>query len=153
MKALSILQPWAWLIVRPDIVGVSERLEAYRTGVIKDIENRTWPTPYRGRFHVHAGKTYTERTHYEYADAIKEMFGIRLPEYKDMPRGGIVGEATLTGYSRSSSSRWAAEDQYHFQLADAKPRPFIPYRGQLGFFEIPQSEIDRIEKILNDPPF
>lgn len=33
MKALSIQQPWAWAIVKRD----------------KRVENRTWPTTYRGR--------------------------------------------------------------------------------------------------------
>src|SRR5690554_6301238 len=38
MKALSIKQPWASLI-------------AYG---IKDVENRTWKTSYRGRIYIHA---------------------------------------------------------------------------------------------------
>lgn len=43
MKALSIRQPWASLIV----MG------------IKDIENRTWPTRHRGSVLVHAAKGMT----------------------------------------------------------------------------------------------
>ncbi|WP_206002040.1 ASCH domain-containing protein [Paraburkholderia aromaticivorans] len=39
MKALSIRQPWAWLIVKGH----------------KDIENRTWSTRFRGRVLIHAG--------------------------------------------------------------------------------------------------
>ena len=35
---LSIRQPWAWLIAHG----------------WKNIENRTWPTGYRGRFLIHA---------------------------------------------------------------------------------------------------
>ncbi|WP_443945589.1 ASCH domain-containing protein [Pedobacter sp. AW1-32] len=38
MKALSIKQPWASLIASG----------------IKDIENRTWATKYRGRIYIHA---------------------------------------------------------------------------------------------------
>lgn len=37
MKALSIQQPWAWLIVNG----------------YKDVENRDWNTKFRGRFYVH----------------------------------------------------------------------------------------------------
>lgn len=139
MKALSILQPWAWLIVRPDIVGEIARLEAYRAGEIKDIENRTWWPTYRGRFLVHAGKKYGPRIHDEYAEAIDDMFKIKLPPYNEIPRGGIIGDVELIGYSRSSESRWASDGQYHFRLANARPRPFTPYIGQLGFFEIPES--------------
>ena len=38
MKALSIRQPWAWLILHGG----------------KDIENRTWATKLRGRVLIHA---------------------------------------------------------------------------------------------------
>lgn len=41
MKALTIKQPWASLIAHG----------------IKDIENRTWKTNYRGRIYIHASKT------------------------------------------------------------------------------------------------
>lgn len=139
MKALSILQPWAWLIIRPDIVGELDRLEAYGAGKIKDVENRTWWPTHRGRFLVHAGKTYGPRIHAEYSEAIKEMFGITLPAFSEIPRGGVVGDVNLNGHTRDSSSRWAADGQYHFRLSDARPRPFTPYKGQLGFFEIPES--------------
>ena len=44
MKALSIKQPWAWLIVNG----------------YKDIENRTWKTNYRGTFLVHASKGFDD---------------------------------------------------------------------------------------------
>ena len=40
MKTLSVRQPWAWLIVYGG----------------KDIENRSWRTPYRGPLLIHAGK-------------------------------------------------------------------------------------------------
>lgn len=138
MKALSILQPWAWLIIRPDIVGELERLEAYRAGKIKDVENRTWWPRHRGRFVVHAGKTYGPRTHAEYAEGLDDMFRITLPPYDEIPRGGIVGDVNLVAYTSSSTSRWAVDGQYHFCLAEARPRPFVPYKGQLGFFEVPE---------------
>jgi hypothetical protein len=47
MKALSIRQPWAWLIVHG----------------VKDVENRTWRTNFRGRFLVHAGMRFDEDGH------------------------------------------------------------------------------------------
>ena len=43
MKALSIRQPWAWLIVNGH----------------KDIENRQWRTHFRGKIYVHAAKGMT----------------------------------------------------------------------------------------------
>ena len=46
MKALSIKQPWAWLICAG----------------YKDIENRDWSTKFRGRIYVHAGLSESEMT-------------------------------------------------------------------------------------------
>ena len=42
MKVLSIRQPWAWLIM---------------TG-LKDVENRTWNTDFRGQFAIHASRKF-----------------------------------------------------------------------------------------------
>jgi len=42
MIALSIQQPWAWAIIHGG----------------KDVENRTWPTKFRGRFLVHASRKF-----------------------------------------------------------------------------------------------
>jgi hypothetical protein len=56
MKALSIRQPWAWLIVKG----------------YKDIENRTWATKLRGRVFVHASKGMTRA---EYEDAADLALG------------------------------------------------------------------------------
>src|SRR5665213_2736034 len=61
MIALSILQPYAWLIV---------------TGR-KDIENRTWRTGRRGRVLIHAGKNYPKR---DYADDADQFDGYPLRE-------------------------------------------------------------------------
>lgn len=47
--ALSIRQPWAWLILHAG----------------KDIENRTWQTYQRGWFAIHASKGMTRREYYE----------------------------------------------------------------------------------------
>jgi len=137
VKALSILQPWAWLIVRPDLADPRARL----TPLLKDVENRTWPTNRRGPFLIHAGKTYSRRRHDEYSVAIRDMFGITLPAYESMPRGGIVGRAFLADCRRDSASRWAAADSWHFVLRHAKPLPFVPWRGQLSFFDVPDKAI------------
>jgi predicted transcriptional regulator len=42
MKAISIRQPWAQLVVEG----------------VKDIENRNWFTMHRGRLYIHASKTF-----------------------------------------------------------------------------------------------
>lgn len=132
MIALSIRQPWAWLIVNG----------------FKDIENRDWPTRYRGRFLVHAGKTLTKKDY----DAAREfvrntsLFGsLSLPGIEALERGGVVGEATLVDCVTEHPSPWFTGwangnalgiVSYGFVLANARPLPFMPYKGRLKFFDV-----------------
>jgi len=48
-----------------------------------------------------------------------------------------VGEVDIVGFERYSKSPWAEAGMYHWQLENpvAYPEP-IPYRGQLGLFEV-----------------
>lgn len=115
MKALSIRQPWAWLILNAG----------------KDIENRDWPTSFRGRFLVHASKGMT-RDEYENAP----IWIVDLPDFDQLERGGIVGSVELVDCVRDSESEWFY-GAYGFVLRDPKPLPFIPYKGALGFFDVP----------------
>lgn len=141
--ALSIKQPWAWLIVRPDLTDPERRAVAARSGVLKNVENRTWPTDYRGPFWIHAGKGMTK---YEYRDAFVFVEKLKLcdllpqrlvlPDFDffDNLRGGIVGSAWLVDCVRESDSHWFVGD-YGFVLAGQKPFPFTPCQGALGFFK------------------
>jgi hypothetical protein len=49
--------------------------------------------------------------------------------------GGIVGQAELVGCVTESSSRWFC-GPYGFVIRDARPLPFKPCRGALGFFKV-----------------
>lgn len=135
---LSVRQPWAWLLIRPDIVGDETRAAAYAAGLIKDVENRNWSTKVRGsRVLIHASKGMT-RVEYDYAcmwvlRAVSR--DIIIPEYRDLPRGGIVGSAILSDCVSRSSSLWFQGD-YGFVMQDAQPLPFQPCRGSLGFFRL-----------------
>lgn len=125
MKALSIRQPWAWLIVNGH----------------KDIENRTWVTHQRGRFLVHAGQTMTRREYQDVVDfllddARLEHIALVLPNFSELERGGIVGEATLVECLVDSPSPWFM-GEIGLVVRDAKPLPFARFKGQLGFFEVP----------------
>ena len=117
MKALSIRQPWCWLILHAG----------------KDIENRDWQTKFRGRFLLHAGKGMTRD---EYEDA--PLWIVDLPDFKDLERGGIVGSVELVDCVSDHDSDWFF-GRYGFVLRDPKPLPFTPYRGQLGFFDVPDT--------------
>lgn len=118
MKTLSIRQPWAWLIVNG----------------YKPIENRDWATRYRGPFLVHASKGMT-REEYEDARDLAEQQGIAIPAPHELQRGGIVGMATVTGCATESPSPWFF-GKFGFELAEARPLPFMPINGRLGFFDV-----------------
>ena len=116
MKALSIRQPWAWLIVNGH----------------KDIENRDWTTKVRGRVLIHASKGMT-RDEYAFAFVHAEEQGVKIPAFGDLERGGIVGEAEIVDCVEDHPSPWFFGD-YGFVLREAKPLPFRPCKGMLGFF-------------------
>ncbi|WP_075357884.1 ASCH domain-containing protein [Caballeronia sordidicola] len=124
MIALSIRQPWAWLIVNGH----------------KDIENRDWSTRFRGRVLIHAGLTYPKRDYKEHAEEFPALYGGRYPE-RDSMIGGIVGVATITGCVDRSDSK-SFMGPYGFTLNDAKPLPFVPCKGRLGFFNVPRDVAD-----------
>lgn len=124
MKALSIRQPWAWLI----------------THGYKVVENRTWETFYRGPILIHAGKVMT-KADYEAAcifmacdERIRHINAV-LPLPKDLERGGIVGCADLVGCVRVHPSPFFV-GPFGFVMAEAKPLPFVARGGMLGIFEL-----------------
>lgn len=113
MRALSIKQPWSWLIIHGH----------------KDIENRDWSTQLRGRILIHAGKKH------DGSPADWDWPGIPRPDHLDY--GVIVGEAEIYGCVTASASPWF-QGPYGFLIRNARPLPFRPWRGQLGFFEVPR---------------
>jgi hypothetical protein len=116
MKALSVRQPWSWLIVQG----------------FKDIENRTWQTSFRGTVLIHAGMTMDQEG---YEDVRARFPDIPLPPIEELDRGGIVGQCDITDCVSQSDSQWFS-GPYGFVIENATPLPFRPLRGKLGFFEV-----------------
>lgn len=134
--ALSIRQPWAWLIVAGH----------------KDIENRSWPTKVRGRFLIHAA-TYQPRDSEIAAieRAIRDS-GLSITIPRSLLRfGGIIGSAELVDCVQRSRSKWFSGRGHGFVLAHAKAEKFRPCRGQLGFFE-PDFPTKSFDKARKSPP-
>ncbi len=147
MRALSVKQPWAWLICAG----------------YKDIENRNWKIgrksqhgPYSSRdkanftislperVYIHAGKGRD-------IEAINEIISGELEINHDAQHaitimevdqtwslGAIIGEVVIVDCVTSSPSPWFT-GPYGFVLKNPKlyDTP-IPYKGQLGFFEVPE---------------
>lgn len=83
MKALTIIQPWATLIASGH----------------KMNETRSWKTNYRGEVLIHAGKNpkdYTSGCYIDDPDGRHfQEAGITPNNFEDLPRGSIIGKATL----------------------------------------------------------
>ena len=126
--ALSIRQPWAFLIVNG----------------FKDIENRDWRTNYRGPVLIHAGAKM-ER------DALADLYAGRHPvtgapfeaarahpAWSDLFSGrlcgGLVGTADVYDCVEASASPWFVGD-YGFAMRGAMPLPFLASKGALGFYK------------------
>jgi hypothetical protein len=125
MKCLSIRQPWAWLIIHGG----------------KDVENRDWPTKVRGRVLVHASQGMTRA---EYDDAFWQAHYIEgaapftMPEPGKIERGGIIGSVEIVDCVDASTSPWFF-GRYGFVLRNPIALPFRPYKGRLGFFDVPEA--------------
>lgn len=138
MKALSIRQPWAWAILHAG----------------KDIENRDWQRSnpglrFRGDFLIHASGGMTKDEYEDFLDTAHHIsvhhpfrVGLALPAFNELPRGGIVGQARVVDVVREHDSPWFF-GPVGLVLADAKPLPFIPFKGALGFFDVPDELVRR----------
>lgn len=125
MKCLTIRNPWAWAII---FAG-------------KDVENRSWPTRVRGRVAVHVSASMTRE---DYRFAGEFIAGIapqlQVPSFTDMQRllGHIIGTVEVVDSARASSSTWYMGDHAHV-LARPVPCTPVPYKGRLGYFDIPEN--------------
>lgn len=122
MKALTICQPYAHLILTGE----------------KRVENRTWPTRYRGPLLIHAGKSL-------------EWMGGETPT-QDMAFGALVGMAQLVDCVHIDTIESRAVQQRHPWLYDHAhtegtwcwvldrvqrlERP-IPWKGAQGLWDAP----------------
>lgn len=121
MLALSLRQPWAWLVVHGG----------------KDIENRVWSTTRRGPILLHAAKGMTKR---EYWDAWQ--FAGRpedMPSAEALMRGGLVGATEIHAVIQPTARpivQWHMAEQYGYRLRKTVALPFRPLKGSLGFFRV-----------------
>lgn len=103
----------------------------------KDVENRSWPTSFRGKFLIHAGKKFD----LEGYQRIMSKMRLPLPEPGKFERGGIIGLAEITDCVTQSKSPWFS-GPYGFVIRNATPLQFVAYDGQLGFFDVDESQLD-----------
>jgi hypothetical protein len=125
MKAITIKNPWAHLIAAG----------------IKDVENRTWPTKFRGPVLIHAAKVDALPAK-EFSTLIGEKcFDSLSPEqfaeliHKHTTRSAIIGKVDIVGCIETSQSIWAMPGHYHWQLKNAVEKPILNIKGALSFWE------------------
>lgn len=122
MKALSLKQPWAELI----LLGK------------KTIELRKWNTKFRGKFLIHASGNIDMES--------CTKFGFK-PD--DLTKQAIIGEAEITDVKKYETKEDFERDSnkhlakgyydvpaYGFILKNVKRMNPIPYKGKLNFFEV-----------------
>lgn len=147
MKALSLTQPWAWIILH---LG-------------KRIENRSRNLGnYRGPLLLHAAKGMTERywrSAYDFvAENIDEASARHIP--KALVRGAIVGVCEVI-HQCDGDGRWSDDGRmptdfwetqhlwymgaHAYVLDDARelPEP-IPCKGALGFWTPPPEVLSTV---------
>jgi hypothetical protein len=145
MKALSLRQPGVWLVLHAG----------------KTIENRRWNTAFRGEFLIHAAKGMTRTEYREALEFAVEEGGInaeRIPGFNELRRGGIVGRARLVGVlppflpmEDRLRHRWHVPEQFGFVLEGIEALPFTPCGGALGFWEAPDIDFRRLERVEGAP--
>lgn len=120
MRALTIKNPWAGLIA----LG------------IKDIENRTWPTQYRGKIYIHTSKVPDRRAALTKNQELEVLAAHRKKTFSlEFPDSQIIGEVEIVDCIRNSKSVWAEPGAWHWVLA----RPILydkpaPCKGALSFW-------------------
>lgn len=129
MKAISVRQPWAWLLFHG-----------------KPVENRDWYTGYQGFLAIQAAQGMT-RDEYEDAREFVCSFDLglagRIPQPECLVRGAVVGTVRQTGCVRWHPSPWFQGKFGHVYSEARELVVPIRVRGQLGIWEwqVPEEEL------------
>jgi hypothetical protein len=156
VKALSLTQPWAQVILHH-----GKRVE----------NRQAWRNcSYRGPILLHAAKgtgsvaDFDDMFERMAADGLPvEHWAVRSKycgdeiwrPHPDLPRGGIVGRCRIDGVIRTDEdfAAYAANvvdaeaqrawwwGEFALVLADVEAMPFVPWKGALGLFEVPDAAV------------
>ncbi len=152
-RVLTIRQPWAFLIIRPDLpAGSPERQEWLASPLRKDVENRKTMHSYRGELHIHAGLQVDEAAKQDLWRSFPEI-GPALAAWNAShdQRGGIIGKVRMTDSVRAHPSLWFG-GPVGWVLEEPEILPFEKLRGMQGIYragDVPLTNAqlaDRIQK-------
>jgi hypothetical protein len=145
MKALSLTQPWATLVILGE----------------KRIETRSWNSYHRGPLAIHAAKTLPAwaRSSCTLSPFREVLLRHGIPHPSALPLGAIIGTVEMHGsyefhhpdeptFVPCSEHERAFGDftagRYGFLLRDARVIEPIPCRGSLGLWDVPEEIARRI---------
>lgn len=118
-RVLSVRPPWAWSIL---FAG-------------KDIENRSWETPYRGPILIHASsRKYGGDSLVEVQQTIRARSQVKPPD--EFPRSQILGVVDLIDIVLGHPSPWANSGECHWVLRNPRPltEPIKDIDGKLNLW-------------------
>lgn len=126
VKVLTVKQPWASLIVQG----------------LKDIENRTWKTYFRGRVFIHASLKPVK----EGWEALTDKQRLELPAEPEMNRlsyGSIIGSVEIVDCVMNHPSVWAEQGVYHWVLANPIlfDKSIENVKGRLGLWDYEMEDV------------
>ncbi|HEU0110520.1 MAG TPA: ASCH domain-containing protein [Flavisolibacter sp.] len=132
MKVISLLQPWATLV----ILGV------------KQIETRSWSTAYRGELLIHASKGKKGG-----GLVSQPPFSKHIQDFNQLPFGAIIGQVLLTEVLRVEDLQYTptcintlsleerafgdySKGRFAWMMENPIPlKNIIPIGGSLGLWE------------------
>lgn len=125
-KVLSVRQPYASLLVAG----------------LKDVENRSRATNYRGTVLIHASLQDHDILKWAKIGALSEREQRIMKEAEDAPyigfRGAIIGSVDIVDCTDCNTlSEWAEPGCWHWIVRNAKvlKTPILDVKGKLGIWE------------------
>jgi hypothetical protein len=136
VKAISIRQPWAWAIFHG-----------------KPVENRNWWSAYRGPLLIHAAKK-DDIDGAWWIFENRETLGlpmITVEHLMNHTKGAFVGIVKMVACVKNYDSPWFFGPYGHVYRNAREFKAVIPFRGELGIFNVPDgmSELDEARDIIN----
>lgn len=141
MKAISIKQPWAWLIAN-----------GYMT-----VENKKWYTAHRGDILIHASKSQADL--YRDIEHVREYFKIGI-DPKQLVFGQALAVAEMTECTKRPMTPvdiyWHEAGKFAWVLRRIRQIEPFAVRGRLNLFDVPfswEEYPDQIREPLPDAMF
>jgi hypothetical protein len=121
-NVLTVKNPWAYLIVSG----------------LKDVENRSWKTNYRGKLLIHTSQIPIKFNSFEiFTPEQIEIIQIKNINFNNLINSAIIGEVELIDCIQNSNSIWAESGQWHWILTNQEiyKEPILNVKGSLSIWK------------------